>query len=99
MHVRCVAANQSQQQQQCGCAAHVLLAFTGGIGENSSLIRAKTIGYLAILGLELDEETNEATRFGKAGIITRAEIPLAAGLRATYKVATSTDVASAAASS
>ena len=49
------------------------VVFTGGIGENSSLIRAKTIGYLAILGLELDEETNEATRFGKAGIITRAD--------------------------
>ena len=49
------------------------LVFTGGIGENSSLIRAKTIGYLAILGLELDEEANEATRFGKAGIITRAD--------------------------
>ena len=49
------------------------VVFTGGIGENSSLIRAKTIGYLAILGLELDEEANEATRFGKAGIITRTD--------------------------
>ncbi|KLT73802.1 acetate kinase [Neisseria arctica] len=48
------------------------LVFTGGIGENSSLIRAKTIGYLGILGLKLDEAANEATRFGKAGIITQA---------------------------
>ena len=48
------------------------LVFTGGIGENSSLIRAKTIGYLGFLGLQLDEAANEAARFGKSGIITKA---------------------------
>ena len=48
------------------------IVFTGGIGENSSLIRAKTIGYLGILGIEFDDEANEDVRFGKAGFITRA---------------------------
>ncbi len=49
------------------------LVFTGGIGENSSIIRAKTIAYLGILGLKLDEAANEDTRFGKAGVITQAD--------------------------
>ncbi len=47
------------------------IVFTGGIGENSSLIRAKTIGYLGILGIEFDDAANEDVRFGKAGFITR----------------------------
>ena len=48
------------------------IVFTGGIGENSSLIRAKTIGYLGILGIEFDDAANEEVRFGKAGFITRS---------------------------
>lgn len=46
------------------------LVFTGGIGENSSLIRAKVVNYCAFLGLQLDEEKNLAARFGNAGVIT-----------------------------
>ncbi len=49
------------------------LVFTGINGENASIIRAKTIAYLGILGLKLDEAANEATRFGKAGVITQAD--------------------------
>lgn len=46
------------------------LVFTGGIGENSSLIRAKVVNYCTFLGLQLDEEKNLAARFGNAGVIT-----------------------------
>ena len=49
------------------------LVFTGINGENASIIRAKTIAYLGILGLKLDEAANEDTRFGKAGVITQAD--------------------------
>ncbi|OAM28227.1 acetate kinase [Eikenella sp. NML03-A-027] len=48
------------------------LVFTGGIGENSSTIRSKTIGYLGFLGLTVDEKANLAARFGEGGIISQA---------------------------
>ncbi|MDO4694500.1 MAG: acetate kinase [Eikenella sp.] len=54
------------------------LVFTGGIGENSELIRAKVIGYLGFMGLTADAEANLAARFGKGGIISRSGcMPLA----------------------
>ena len=34
------------------------IAFTGGIGENSSLVRAEVVGGLGILGVELDVDAN-----------------------------------------
>lgn len=34
------------------------LIFTGGIGENSELIRSNTLKHLSILGFELDEQSN-----------------------------------------
>ncbi|MDC7701750.1 acetate kinase [Vogesella indigofera] len=47
------------------------LLFTGGIGENSPLLRAKVIKLLGFLGLALDSAANDATFRGKAGRITR----------------------------
>ncbi|MDC7704304.1 acetate kinase [Vogesella indigofera] len=47
------------------------LLFTGGIGENSPLLRAKVIKLLGFLGLALDPAANDATFRGKAGRITR----------------------------
>ncbi|KLT72165.1 acetate kinase [Neisseria arctica] len=46
------------------------LVFTGGIGENSDVIRAKVLGYLAFLGFNADAEANQKARFGNAGVIT-----------------------------
>lgn len=48
------------------------LVFTGGIGENSELIRAKVIGYLGFMGLTVDREANLAARFGNGGIISQS---------------------------
>lgn len=45
------------------------LIFTGGIGENSSWVRAQIIKQLALLSFSLDEEKNQATRFGASGNI------------------------------
>lgn len=46
------------------------IVFTGGIGENSSLIRETTMNYFAHLGVTLDEQKNLDARFGKRGEIT-----------------------------
>lgn len=46
------------------------LIFTGGIGENSSFIRQKTVEYLAFLGFFIDENQNEITIRGKSDLIS-----------------------------
>ncbi|OOH89341.1 acetate kinase [Pasteurellaceae bacterium 15-036681] len=46
------------------------IVFTGGIGENSELVRRLVLEKLAILGFELDQERNLASRFGNSGKIT-----------------------------
>ena len=49
------------------------LVFTGGIGENSDIIREKVLNYCEFLGFSVDKEANTAARFGKAGVITAAD--------------------------
>ncbi|WP_166376239.1 acetate kinase [Pseudoalteromonas sp. Z9A4] len=44
--------------------------FTGGIGENSDLIRKKVISQLAFLNIDCDEQANLNARFGQQGIIS-----------------------------
>ena len=46
------------------------IVFTGGIGENSELVRRLVLEKLTILGFELDQERNLAARFGQSGKIT-----------------------------
>ncbi|KZN59679.1 acetate kinase [Pseudoalteromonas luteoviolacea] len=46
------------------------LVFTGGIGENSDVIRAKVVKQLEFFGFILNDEQNLAARFGSEGIIT-----------------------------
>lgn len=46
------------------------LIFTGGIGENSDIIRSKVIAQLTFLGLDCDKEANLNARFGSQGIIS-----------------------------
>ena len=46
------------------------LVFTGGIGENSSYIRAQTIAQLTHLGLDIDDKLNTQMRFGRSGLIS-----------------------------
>lgn len=43
------------------------LIFTGGIGENSDTIRAKTVGYLSILNIRLDAAKNKKLARGSKG--------------------------------
>lgn len=53
------------------------LIFTGGIGENSDVIRAKVVAHLSFLGLEIDNDKNLAARFGSEGVITKQTAPCA----------------------
>ncbi|ABD86642.1 acetate/propionate family kinase [Rhodopseudomonas palustris] len=53
------------------------LVFTGGIGENSALIRAKTIESLRVFGFTLNREANERMFGGRSGRISRSRRPTA----------------------
>ncbi len=54
------------------------VVFTGGIGENSSYVRAKTMARLGPLGLMLDAAENERMVGGRCGIISSSLVPMAA---------------------
>jgi len=53
------------------------IVFTGGIGENSDHIRRCTLEMLSFFGYEVDEAKNLHARFGKGGVITTDNTPLA----------------------
>ncbi|AZQ10273.1 acetate kinase [Shewanella khirikhana] len=53
------------------------IVFTGGIGENSDLIREKVLKLLEIFNFDVDSERNQAARFGKQGVITKDGSPIA----------------------
>jgi len=54
------------------------IIFTGGIGENSDLIRADVIRQLGFLGLQLDDDRNQTTIRGARGPITADSSPVTA---------------------
>lgn len=54
------------------------IIFTGGIGENSSLIRELTLKHLKVLGFELDSQKNNEIFAGKSGVISCGKGPVAA---------------------
>ena len=60
-----------------GCALPKLdgLIFTGGIGENASLVRSKTLEYLRLLDFKIDEEANLKCVRGVAGTISADNHP------------------------
>ena len=49
------------------------LVFTGGIGENSAVMRTKTMDYLSHLGFSVNEEANKEMFLGRSGIISEAQ--------------------------
>lgn len=53
------------------------IVFTGGIGENSDLIRAKVLNHLSIFNYTVDAEKNKAALYGKEGVITADNTPIA----------------------
>ena len=53
------------------------VVFTGGIGENSSLIRELTIARLGVLGIDLDPVANAQVKGGKSGFVSSSRRPAA----------------------
>ena len=53
------------------------LVFTGGIGENSVLIREKVLNNLTIFGYKVDNDKNSKAMLGESGIITADNTPIA----------------------
>lgn len=53
------------------------IIFTGGIGENSILVRKLVLSYLTTLGFQIDDERNSTIKLGKTGIITTEKSQLA----------------------
>ncbi len=58
------------------------IIFTGGIGENSDVVREKVLSQLGLLTFKIDTDANLAMRFGKSGLIT------AEGSRSAWVIAT-----------
>jgi acetate kinase len=56
------------------------VTFTGGIGENSSLVRQTSIAGMEFLGIELDEEANRAAPRGKEVLVSKAGSRVAVAL-------------------
>ncbi len=53
------------------------LIFTGGIGENSTTVRAKVLSWLKVFGFAIDTELNMANGKNSKGIITQKNSPIA----------------------
>ncbi|MCK5893516.1 MAG: acetate kinase [Endozoicomonadaceae bacterium] len=53
------------------------LVFTGGIGENSGLIRKKVLALMGVFDFYISDELNEKLRFGNEGVITSTDSTVA----------------------
>ncbi|TBU77628.1 propionate/acetate kinase [Pseudomonas daroniae] len=69
IEVFCYRLAKSLAAMSCALPCLDGLIFTGGIGENSPLIRSKTVAHLGLLGLQLDEAANERCLRGVSGPI------------------------------
>ncbi|VXC78957.1 Acetate kinase [Pseudomonas sp. 8Z] len=72
IEVFCYRLAKSLAAMSCALRQLDGLIFTGGIGENSALIRSKTLDHLGLLGLKLDAEANARCIRGVAGAINAA---------------------------
>ncbi|MGQ7959472.1 acetate kinase [Pseudomonas sp. SP16.1] len=75
IEVFCYRLAKSLAAMSCALRRLDGLVFTGGIGENSALVRSTTIGHLRLLGLQLDETANARCVRGVAGAIQAADHP------------------------
>lgn len=69
IEVFCYRLAKSLAAMSCALPRLDGLIFTGGIGENSPLIRSKTVAHLKLFNLALDEAANAACSRGAAGTI------------------------------
>ncbi len=69
IEVFCYRLAKSLAAMSCALPQLDGLIFTGGIGENSALIRSKTVAHLKLLNLALDKPANARTIRGASGPI------------------------------
>ena len=69
IEVFCYRLAKSLAAMSCALPQLDGLIFTGGIGENSPLVRSKTVAHLKLLNLELDNHANAHCIRGAAGPI------------------------------
>ena len=86
MEVYCYRLAKHIAAQMVGLGGADAIVFTGGIGENSSLVREKTIALLEYLGFKLDPQKNHETFRGKEGNIA------AAGSKPVWVIATNEEL-------
>ncbi|MCP1624690.1 acetate kinase [Pseudomonas nitroreducens] len=72
IEVFCYRLAKSLAAMSCALPRIDGLIFTGGIGENSALIRRLTVAHLHALGFSLDERANEARAGGAARCVEAA---------------------------
>ncbi len=67
-----------------------IISFTGGIGENSSVVRREVLNGLSAFGLEIDEEINSNRKLVKNNIVTTKDSKIKSWVLATdeeYQIA------------
>ncbi|KRW62644.1 acetate kinase [Pseudomonas sp. TTU2014-080ASC] len=75
IEVFCYRLAKSLASMACALPRLDGVVFTGGIGENSALIRSKTIEHLKLLNLALDNALNSAMVGGQTGAINAVGHP------------------------
>jgi len=73
--VFCYRLAKSLAAMSCSLPRLDGLIFTGGIGENSPLIRSQTVEHLALLNLAVDEQANALSVGGQSGEIQTSGHP------------------------
>lgn len=69
IEVFCYRLAKSLASMSCALPRIDGLIFTGGIGENSVLIRARTVSWLKLFGFEINDQANEKCIRGNMGLI------------------------------
>lgn len=75
IEVFCYRLAKSLAAMSCALPRIDGLIFTGGIGENSPLVRSLTVAHLRVLGFALDEQANETRGNGRGRAIQAADSP------------------------
>lgn len=72
IEVFCYRLAKSLASMACALPRIDGLIFTGGIGENSPLVRGRTVSWLKLLGFDMDSQANAKFVGGKSGLISTA---------------------------
>ena len=75
IEVFCYRLAKSLAGMACALPSLDGLIFTGGIGENASLVRSKTLDHMRLFNFKLDEDANTKCTRGVSGTISADNHP------------------------